>query len=72
MGGEYRAGRFGPFDTKFTGAADTRRNVQAGVRFSAPMERVTESLIGKPFGKAKGGKVKKYAKGGGVRRPKLK
>lgn len=72
VGGQYDAGRVGLFDTKFTGAVDTRKNVQGRVEFSAPMERITESLIGKPFGKAKGGKVKKYAKGGGVRRPKLK
>ena len=72
VGGQYDVGRVGLFDTKLTGSGDTRRNIQGRVEFSAPMERVTESLIGKPFGKAKGGKVKKYAKGGGVRRPKLK
>ena len=45
----------------------------ASLRYSAPTDKITEAIIGKPFAKkAKGGKVKSYAKGGGVRRPKLK
>jgi len=74
VGGEYDAGRVGLFDTKFTGAADTRGNVRARVGLSADTSKITDYFLGKqkPFGKAKGGAVKKYAKGGGVRRPKLK
>ena len=74
VGGQYDAGQVGLFNTKFTGAADTRGNVQGRVEFSAPTGRVTDYFLEKqkPFGKAKGGKVKKYAKGGGVRKPKLK
>ena len=45
----------------------------ASLRYSAPTDKITEALIGKPFAKkAKGGKVKKYSKGGGIRKPKLK
>jgi hypothetical protein len=45
----------------------------ASLRYSAPTDKITEAIIGKPFAKkAKGGKVKQYAKGGGVRKPKLK
>ena len=71
VGGQYDVGRVGLFDTKFTGAVDTRKNVQGRVEFSAPTERITD-YFNRPFGKAKGGKVKPYAKGGGVRKPKLK
>ena len=71
VGGQYDAGRVGLFDTKLTGSGDTRGNVQGRVEFSAPMERITD-YFNRPFGKAKGGKVKKYAKGGGIRKPKLK
>ena len=74
VGGQYDAGQVGLFNTKFTGAVDTDKNVEIGARFSAPTERITDFFLGKqkPFGKAKGGAVKKYAKGGGVRKPKLK
>jgi len=72
--GRYDAGRVGLFDTGVSGSGNTKGNVQGGVRLSAPMGRVTDYFLGKqkPFGKAKGGKVKSYAKGGGVRKPKLK
>jgi hypothetical protein len=59
------------FDTKLTGSGDTTGNVQGGLRLSAPTSRITD-YFNRPFGKAKGGAVKRYAKGGGVRKPKLK
>ena len=74
MGGKYRAGRVGLFDTTLTGSVDTERKAQVGVKLSADTSEITDYFLGKqkPFGKAKGGKVKPYAKGGGVRKPKLK
>jgi len=72
VGAQYDAGQVGLFNTKFTGFGDTSGNVRAGVGLSADTSKITDYLLGKPFGKAKGGKVKTYAKGGGVRRPKLK
>jgi hypothetical protein len=71
VSGQYDAGRVGLFDTKLTGSGDTTGNVQGGLRLSAPTSRITD-YFNRPFGKAKGGAVKRYAKGGGVRKPKLK
>ena len=79
VGGQYDAGQVGLFDTKLRGSMDTEGNVQARAGFSADTSKITDYLLGKPFGKAKGGKVKKYAKGGHVkqysnapRKPRLK
>ena len=71
VSGEYDAGRVGLFDTKLTGSGDTTGNVRGGLKLSAPTSRITD-YFNRPFGKAKGGAVKRYAKGGGVRKPRLK
>ena len=65
-----------PFDYGGTFGVEARASQGergASLRYRAPTDKITEAIIGKPFAKkAKGGKVKKYSKGGGVRKPKLK
>ena len=53
--------KYGPLSLEARVNPKNRKDVNVGVRFRLP--------IG---GKAKGGKVKQYAKGGGVRKPRLK
>ena len=53
--------KYGPLSLEAGVNPKNRENFNVGVRFRLPLG-----------GKAKGGKVKQYAKGGGVRKPRLK